>query len=204
MQRQLPPGFSVDEAAKAIGCSSQTVRRLLRAGRLAGRKLGREWVVWCTTGTSAVRTPGSRAKKGNATLQQPTTATIRRRLREVGTLLITVGNHMAQARKGRGQLFLTWRTPHALRITLAIGRESPTRGWSPHALGVELPFWLAERTHWRQIMPLLRRYEQLRLWCAPRLLRITGVSDAVLAELSSLEVALQAMAETIPAQEPQA
>jgi hypothetical protein len=42
------------------------------------------------------------------------------------------------------------------------------------------------------------------LWCAPRLLRITGVSDAVLAELSSLEVALQAMAETIPAQEPQA
>jgi excisionase family DNA binding protein len=204
MQRQLPPCLSVDEAAKALGCSPQTVRRLLRAGRLVGRKLGREWVVWYTTETSAVKTPGPRTRKGNAVLQQPTTATIRRRLREVGTLLIAVGNHVAQARKGRGQLFLTWRTPHALRITLAIGRESPTKGWSPHALGVELPFWLAERTHWRQVVPLLRRYEQLRSWCAPRLLRIAGVSDAVLAELSRLEVALQAMAETMPAQEPQA
>lgn len=202
MQRQLPPGLSVDEAAQALGCSPQTVRRLLRTGRLVGRKLGREWVVWCTTETSTVEIPGPGAKKGNAALQQPTTATIRKRLRAVGTLLIAVGNHVAQARKGRGQLFLTWRTPHALRITLAIGRESSTRGWSPHALGVELPFWLAERTHWRQVMPLLRRYEQLRLWCAPRLLRIAGVSDEVLAELSRLEVALQAMAEAMPTQEP--
>jgi hypothetical protein len=147
---------------------------------------------------------GHRGQKSNAALQQSTTATIRLRLREVGTLLIAVGNYVAQARKGRGQLFLTWRTPHALRVTLAIGRESPTRGWSPRALGVELPFWLAERTHWRQVMPLLRRYEQLRSWCAPQLLRIAGVSDAVLEELSHLEAILQAMAETTPAQEPKA
>jgi len=204
MQRYLPPGLSVDEAAQALGCSPQTVRRLLRAGRLAGRKLGREWVVWFASETSTVMMSGLRAQKSNAALQQSTTATIRLRLREVGTLLIAVGNHVAQARKSRGQLFLTWRTPHALRITLAIGRESPTRSWSPHALGVELPFWLAERVHWRQVMPLLRRYEQLRLWCAPRLLRIAGVSDAVRAELNRLEAVLQAMAEITPSQEPKA
>jgi excisionase family DNA binding protein len=204
MQHHLSPGLSVDEAAQALGCSPQTVRRLLRAGRVEGRKLGREWVVWFTAETSAVRMSGHRAQKSDITLQQPTTTTIRKRLREVGTLLIAVGNHMAQARKGRGQLFLTRRTPHALRITLAIGRQSLTKGWSPYVLGVELPFWLAERTHWRQVMPLLRRYEQIRSWCAPRLLRIAGVGEAVLAELRRLETALQAMAETMPAQEPQA
>jgi hypothetical protein len=120
----------------------------------------------------------------------------------VGALLIAVGNHVTQARKGRGQLFLTWRTPHALRVTLAIGRESPTRGWSPHALGVELPFWLAERARWRTVLPLLRQYEQIRIWCAPRLLRIPGVSEVVLTELCRVEAALWVMAETAPGQAP--
>lgn len=71
-----------------------------------------------------------------------------------------------------------------------MGRENPTTGWSPYALGVEVPFWLAERPRWRQVMPLLRRYEQVRGWCAPQLLRIPGVSDVVLRELHRLEVAL--------------
>lgn len=88
-----------------------------------------------------------------------------------------------------------------MRVTLAIGRESPTKGWSPHALGVELPFWLAERSRWQRVMPLLRQYERIRAWCAPRLLRIAGVSDAVQAELCRLEAALQALAETTSAQE---
>ena len=192
----------MDEAAHVLGCSPQTVRRLLHTGHLAGRKLGREWVVWCPTEPAVTIVPARQARKSPPALSTHTTAAIRQRLREVGALLIEVGNHVTHARKGRGQLFLAWRAPHALRVTLAIGRESPTRGWSPYALGVELPFWLAERTHWRKVMPLLRQYEQIRSWCAPQLLRIPGVSEAVLTELCRVEAALRVMAETAPDQAP--
>lgn len=200
MPRHHLSGLSVDEAAHVLGCSPQTVRRLLQTGRLAGRKLGREWVVWFSTEPAVGIVSARQARQRPPALSAHTTAAIRQRLREVGALLIEVGNYVTQARKGRGQLFLTWRTPHALRVTLAIGRESPTRGWSPYALGVELPFWLAERAHWRKMMPLLRQYEQLRSWCAPRLLRIPGVSEVVLAELCRVEAALRVMAETAPDQ----
>jgi excisionase family DNA binding protein len=33
------------EAARWLGCSVQYVRRLLRSGRLRGRKIGRDWIV---------------------------------------------------------------------------------------------------------------------------------------------------------------
>jgi excisionase family DNA binding protein len=37
--------LTVEEAAAALHVSPRTVRRRLQAGRLGGRKLGREWVV---------------------------------------------------------------------------------------------------------------------------------------------------------------
>jgi excisionase family DNA binding protein len=202
MPRHHPTGLSVEEAARLLGCSPQTVRRLLHTGRLAGRKLGREWVVWFPTEPPVAIVSARQARKNPPALSAHTTAAIRQRLREVGALLIEVGNHVTEARKGRGHLFLTWRTPHALRVTLAIGRESPTRGWSPHALGVELPFWLAERARWRTVLPLLRQYEQIRIWCAPQLLRIAGVSEVVLAALCRVEAALRVLAETPSDQAP--
>jgi hypothetical protein len=69
----------------------------------------------------------------------------------------------------------------------------PTRGWAPIALGLEYPFWLEGRRRWRPVLPLLRRYEQLRLWCASALLRIPGVSAVILGELTRLEVELLAL-----------
>lgn len=89
-----------------------------------------------------------------------------------------------------GAVFLTWRAPRSLRVTFAIGRTSPLQGWAPYAVGVELPFWLTERAAWRPVLPLLRHYDQLRTWCAPRLLRVPGVRAVVLAELVRLEAAL--------------
>src|SRR5262249_59274316 len=83
--------------------------------------------------------------------------------------------------------------PRSLGVTFAIGRTHPTRGWTPIALGLEYPFWLEGRPRWRPVLPLLRRYERLRLWCATALLRIPGVSAVVLGELARLEAALEAL-----------
>jgi excisionase family DNA binding protein len=189
--------LSVEEAARRLGCSPQTVRRHLLAGRLAGRKIRREWVVLWPATTAAARVPRRRAREPRAAAPIPATA-IRQRLREVGAKLIEVGNHLAQGKRGRGKLFLTWRTPHALRVTVAMGRTSPTKGWSPHALGLDIPFWVEERPRWRRVMPFLRGYERIRTWCAPQLLRIDGVGDVVLVELRRLEAALLALEEAMP------
>jgi excisionase family DNA binding protein len=37
--------LSIAEAAAAMGCSPQYVRRLCRAGRVTARRVGREWLV---------------------------------------------------------------------------------------------------------------------------------------------------------------
>jgi hypothetical protein len=81
-----------------------------------------------------------------------------------------------------------------LPITFAMGRASPTRQWAPHALGIELPFWLQERQRWQHVRPLLRRYEQLRLWCHPSLVRIPQVQEVLEAELHQLQAAVEACA----------
>ena len=188
--------LSVDEAAQALGCSPQTVRRLLQMGRLAGRKLGREWAIWWPAEAQARAAPMQRGQVRPGVSQVPSTAAVRARLRAVGQQLIAVGNRVAQGQRRRGGLFLTWRAPQSLRVTLAMGRESPSTGWSPYALGVEIPFWLAERPRWRQVMPLLRQYERVRGWCAPQLLRISGVSDVVFRELPHVEAALDALDKT--------
>jgi hypothetical protein len=91
-------------------------------------------------------------------------------------------------------VFLTWRTPRSLQVTLAIGRMRLTKTWAPHALGTVLPFWVQERPRWRQVLPLLRRYERLRLWCHPRLLRIPAMMAVVQDELTQMEAALEALA----------
>jgi len=178
---------SVTEAARALGCAPQTVRRLLQMGRLAGSKLGRDWIVWGlpTDGESA--TPGS---------LEATPAMVRTRLRAIGTRLITVGNAVAETVPRPGAVFLTWRAPRGLRVTFAIGRTSPRQGWAPYAVGVELPFWLTERTAWRPVLPLLRHYDQVRSWCVPRLLRVPGVGAVVLAELARLEATLDRLEAT--------
>jgi hypothetical protein len=111
-------------------------------------------------------------------------------LRQVGAQLIVVGNQAAGTPRRRGHIFLTWRTPQGLQITLAMGRQSATRGWAPHALGTDLPFWLQERSRWSRVLPLLRWYEQLRGWCHPRLLHVPGVGEVVLAELARFEASL--------------
>jgi excisionase family DNA binding protein len=200
MAQQLPCSvLSVDETAQALGCSRQTVRRLLQMGRLAGRKLGREWVIWWPAEEQTRAVPQRRERASPRVSPAPTTAAVRARLRAVGQQLIAVGNRVAQGRRRRGALFLTWRAPQSLRVTIAMGRESPSTGWSPYALGVEVPFWLAERPRWRQVMPLLRRYERVRGWCAPQLLRIPGVSDVVLTELLRLEAAVATLDQTASA-----
>ena len=192
--------LSVEEAAQTLGCSPQTVRRLLQTGRLAGRKIGSEWVVLWSAKTCRTRVT-QQDIQGPLTVPRVSTAVIRQRLREVGALLIEVGNQVAQVCRDRGKLFLTWRSPQSLRVTLAMGRTSPTKGWRPQAVGLDIPFWLEERPRWRRVMPLLRRYEHIRAWCAPQLLRIPGVGQTVLTERRRLAVALHTVAETLPPQE---
>jgi hypothetical protein len=80
-----------------------------------------------------------------------------------------------------------------LQVTFAVGRLSPLHGWAPYTLGTTLPFWLEERLQWRQITPLLKRYERLRAWCAPRLLRLPGVGALVCEEIAQLEAAVVAL-----------
>ena len=113
-----------------------------------------------------------------------------------------MGNALAAPALRPGTVFLAWRAPRSLGVGFAIGRAHPTRGWTPIALGLEYPFWLEGRPRWRPVLPLLRRYERLRLWCAPALLRIPGVSAVVVGELTRLEVALEALHP--PRREPQA
>jgi len=50
---------------------------------------------------------------------------------------------------------------------LAIGRVNPTQGGALYALGVELPFWPAEHTHRRRVVPLPRRSDAWCACCAP-------------------------------------
>ena len=37
--------ISTDHAAQLLGCSAEYVRRLCRSGRLAGRRIGRAWLI---------------------------------------------------------------------------------------------------------------------------------------------------------------
>jgi excisionase family DNA binding protein len=49
------------EAARVIGCVDSRVRQLLRAGRLAGERVGRDWLVERTSAESyrdSARKPG--------------------------------------------------------------------------------------------------------------------------------------------------
>jgi excisionase family DNA binding protein len=193
VRQSHPPGLSIDAAAQLLGCAPRTVRHWLQIGRLQGIKVGqRTWMVLLPP--EAMAAPAT-AVGAAAQCAAEVPAVVRQRLRDVGTQLIAVGNRVAQAIPRAGALFLTWRTPRSLRVTLAIGRVSPTQRWAPHALGVELPFWLDERARWRQVPPLLRRYDTLRACCRPWLLRLPGVGAAVLAELAMLEAAVVALGE---------
>jgi hypothetical protein len=118
---------------------------------------------------------------------------VRARLRAAGAQLIAVGNALAAPVLRPGVVFLAWRAPRSLSVIFAIGRAHPTRGWAPIAVGLDYPFWLEGRPRWRLVRPLLRRYEQLRLWCVPALLRLPGVRSVVLDELTRLEAALEAV-----------
>ena len=179
---QRPGVVSVEEAAIGLGVSPRTVRRWLQERRLAGHKIGGTWGVWWPE-----RPPGLPGSSGT------TPRVVRRRLRAVGERLIAVGNQAAGAQRRRGGVFLTWRRPESLQIIFALGRQSPTHGWAPHALGTKLPFWLQERSWWSRVLPLLRWYEQLRGWCHPRLLRVPGVGEVILAEIVRLETALDVL-----------
>jgi excisionase family DNA binding protein len=171
----------VQEAARVLGCSARTVRRWLQTGRLAGQKRGRDWVVWGLPPAALVPP------------EAPTPARVRARLRAVGARLITVGNTLAAPAPRPGTVLLAWRAPRSLRVVFAIGRTHPTRGWAPIALGLEYPFWLEGRARWQPVLPLLRRYERLRIWGTAPLLRIPGVRAVLLGELGTLEAALEAL-----------
>ena len=191
MPRTAVAALTVLEAARVLECAPQTVRRLLQKGRLPGRKHGREWIVWLWADTDGAHRGIPSAPR---TVPTTTPAALRQRLRSVGAALITVGNQTAGTHPRRGQVFLTWRTPRSLQVTLAIGRTRLPQAWAPHALGTALPFWVQERPRWRRVLPLLRRYERLRLWCHPRLLRIPEAMAVVQDELAQLEAALEVLA----------
>jgi excisionase family DNA binding protein len=172
---------TVDVAARVLGCSTRTVRRWLQTGRLAGQKRGRDWVVWGLPPAAPVPPEAS------------TPARVRARLRAVGVRLITVGNTMAATAPQPGTVFLAWRAPRSLSVVFAIGRTHPTWGWAPIALGLEYPFWLEGRARWQPVLPLLRRYERLRVWGTAPLLQIPGVQAVLLGELGTLEAALEGL-----------
>jgi len=59
--------YTVEEAAKKIGLDTSQIRRLLRSGRMKGRKWGRDWMVEDLT-YERLRKPGAgrkRIKGGN-------------------------------------------------------------------------------------------------------------------------------------------
>jgi hypothetical protein len=190
--------LSVADTATVLGIAPRTVRRWLQDGLLVGQKMGRSWVVFCPAelATAATRPVGTVLPQR----VQPTPTMLRQRLRQLGQRLITVGNAGAGARRARGEVFVTWRRPGRLQLTFAIGRASPTQRWAPRALGLEVPFWLTERQRWRPVQRLLRRYEQLRLWCHPRLLGIPQVLEVMEAELGQLQAAVEAFAAYAEAQ----
>jgi excisionase family DNA binding protein len=192
MRHAIPQMLSITEAATMLGIAPRTVRRWLHDGHLTGQKIGTSWVVLCPAARASSQTrPGETVVPQN--MRRPT-AMLRQRLRHLGGRLITVGNAVAGARRARGAVFLTWRRPGRLPITFAIGRTTQTSGWAPYAVGTELPFWLKERQQWRPVQRLLRRYEQLRSWCHPRLLCLPQVVEMVEAELHRLQAAVEAYA----------
>jgi helix-turn-helix protein len=184
--------LSVAEAATVLGVAPRTVRRWLQDEDLVGKKIGTVWVVLLPEAHETQDTHRRHARLTGGKL--PALPLMRPRLRQLGHQLIAVGNTTAGAQPKRGEVFLTWRRPGGLQILFAIGRASPTQGWAPHALGSAFPFWLTERQRWRQIRPLLRRYEQLRGWCHPRLWRIPRVREVIEAELHRLQAAVEACA----------
>lgn len=184
--------LSVEEAATILGIAPRSVRRWLQEGQLVGRKIGTIWVVLFP---KERETPDTHIRSMLLTGRKPTSfAMIRRRLRQLGSQLIAIGNTAAGAQHKRGEVFLTWRRPGGLQITFAIGRESPSQGWAPHALGMDLPFWLKERQRWRRVRLLLRRYERLRNWCDPQLLHLPQIQEIVEAEFHRLHTAIEACA----------
>ena len=178
------PLVPVTAAAPMLGVTPRTVRRWLAAGLLAGQKVGTSWGVCLPA--QAMTPPSVPAASQRA---------LHRRLRQVGARLITVGNQAAAVVPTRGAVFLAWRTPHGLQVTLAIGRRRPVQGWAPYTLGTVLPFWIRERSRWSRVLPLLRWYDRLRGWCHPRLLRVRGVREVILAEIVRLEAALNLLQE---------
>jgi excisionase family DNA binding protein len=182
--------LSVEEAATVLGVASRTVRRWLQDGDLVGKKIGTTWVVL----VAEERAPGQTHRHGMRLTRQAPTALpmIRTRLRQLGHQLIAIGNTTAGAQQKRGEVFLTWRRPGGLQIMFAMGRSTPTRGWAPYTVGVDLPFWLKERRQWRPVQRLLKHYEQIRHWCHPRLLRLPQVVAIVEAELCRLQAAVDA------------
>jgi excisionase family DNA binding protein len=184
--------LSVGEAAGVLGITPRTVRRWLQEGHLVGEKIGTTWVVFVPEECQAHDTPtrASLLHRGHSTEPLP----IRQRLRQLGHHLITAGNAMAGVQQKRGEVFLTWRRPGSLQIVFAMGRVSPIQQWAPYALGTGLPFWLKERRRWRRVRPLVRRYERIRHWCHPRLLRHPQVHEVVEAEIAQLHAAIEVCA----------
>ncbi len=182
---------SVAEAAVRLSIAPHRVRRLLQGGRLPGRKLGREWaVLWPT---DARMRGGGNADHNSEQVSRETPhllTALRQQLRQVGTTLIRTGNASAQARPARGAVFLTWRRPNSLAVTFAMGRVTPTQQWAPYALGSDLPFWLKDRARWAPVIPVVRRYDRVRGWCVPRLVRLAGVAAVIVDDIARLEEAL--------------
>jgi excisionase family DNA binding protein len=128
MSRTACAELTVLEAARVLECAPQTVRRLLQQGRLPGRKHGRAWIVWWWVDTDDAPRVRSSAPR---TAPTTTPAALRQWLRNLGKTLIAVGNQTAGTQPRRGQVFLTWRTPRSLQVTLTIGRVCPTLVWAP-------------------------------------------------------------------------
>jgi excisionase family DNA binding protein len=99
MPRTAFASLTVPEAARVLGCASQTVRRLLQKGRLPGRKHGREWIVWLWADTDGAHRGIPSAPR---TMPTTTPAALRQRLRSVGAALITIGNQTAGTHPQRG------------------------------------------------------------------------------------------------------
>ena len=82
----------------------------------------------------------------------------------------------------------------------ALGHRTcePHAGLGTVCAGVELPFWLVDRIHWRWGVLLLRRSDALRVCCAPWRLRLPGGGAAVQAALARLEIAVTALTTATP------
>jgi len=182
---------TVSEAAEQLHMAPHRVRRLLQGGRLLGRKLGREWaVLWPTDGRMLDGSGADHNSEHVSGETPPLLTTLRQQLREVGATLIRTGNALAQVKPARGAVFLTWRRPTSLAVHFAMGRVTPTQQWAPYALGIDLPFWIAERARWTLVVPLVRRYDRVRGWCVPRLVCLDGVASVIGDEIARIDQAL--------------